>query len=205
MEQEEILSTLSERLGQTSFSQKTLEKYIELNPVDEGTEPDEAYWDKAVTFLKGMQGQYNHDVATEVEDFKKNYKPQSETPAPESTSPSKKEEDWEMKFRELEERLNKKDEETIQSELLKKVTAGMKAKHASDTYVLSKTLQGVTFDIKKSVDDLVSEYLPKYDAEFKACRGNGTPPRTPSGSGGTQKNAASDFFARKGKKEGWGK
>lgn len=76
MEQEKILSTLSEKLGETSFSPQTLQKYVELNPVAEGSEPDEAYWNKAVNFLKGMQGQYNHDVATRVEDFKKNYKPQ---------------------------------------------------------------------------------------------------------------------------------
>ena len=51
-------------------------KYIELNPLAEGTEPDDAYYSKATSFLQGMQGQYNHDVATQVESFKKNYKPQ---------------------------------------------------------------------------------------------------------------------------------
>ena len=56
MEQEKILSTLSEKLGETSFSPQTLQKYVELNPVAEGSEPDEAYWNKAVNFLKGMQG-----------------------------------------------------------------------------------------------------------------------------------------------------
>ena len=43
MEQEKILSTLSEKLGETSFSPQTLQKYVELNPVAEGSEPDEAY------------------------------------------------------------------------------------------------------------------------------------------------------------------
>lgn len=75
MEQEKILSTLSEKLGETSFSPQTLQKYVELCPVAEGSEPDEAYWNKAVNFLKGMQGQYNHDVATKVEDFKKTISP----------------------------------------------------------------------------------------------------------------------------------
>ena len=153
MEQEKILSTLSEKLGETSFSPQTLQTYVELNPIAEGSEPDEAYWNKAVNFLKGMQGQYNHDVATRV----------------------------------------------------KKVTAAMKAKQANDDYVLSKTLQGVTFDTKKTVDELVTEFLPKYDAEYKACRGYGTAPRTSDGSGGTQHNAASRYFERKGKKEGWKK
>lgn len=193
MEQEKILSTLSEKLGETSFSPQTLQTYVELNPIAEGSEPDEAYWNKAVNFLKGMQGQYNHDVATRVEDFKKNYKPQ------------KNDDELEKKLKELEARLDTEDSKKVQADLLKKVTAAMKAKQANDDYVLSKTLQGVTFDTKKTVDELVTEFLPKYDAEYKACRGYGTAPRTSDGSGGTQHNAASRYFERKGKKEGWKK
>lgn len=194
MEQEKILSTLSEKLGETSFSPQTLQTYVELNPIAEGSEPDEAYWNKAVNFLKGMQGQYNHDVATRVEDFKKNYKPQP-----------KNDDELEKKLKELEARLDAEDSKKVQADLLKKVTAAMKAKQANDDYVLSKTLQGVTFDTKKTVDELVTEFLPKYDAEYKACRGYGTAPRTSDGSGGTQHNAASRYFERKGKKEGWKK
>lgn len=206
MEQEKILSTLREKLGETSFSERTLQKYVELNPVAEGSEPDEAYWDTAVAFIKGMEGQYNHDVATKVEDFKKNYKPQQTPPtAPTPPAPSGKESELEKKLKELEERLNAEDSKKVQADLLKKVTAAMKAKQASDDYVLSKTLQGVTFDTKKSVGELVVELLPKYDAEYKACRGYGTAPRTSSDSGGTQHNAASKYFERKGKKEGWKK
>lgn len=193
MEQEKILSTLSEKLGETSFSPQTLQTYVELNPIAEGSEPDEAYWNKAVNFLKGMQGQYNHDVATRVEDFKKNYKPQ------------KNDDELEKKLKELEARLDAEDSKKVQADLLKKVTAAMKAKQANDDYVLSKTLQGVTFDTKKTVDELVTEFLPKYDAEYKACRGYSTAPRTSDGSGGTQHNAASRYFERKGKKEGWKK
>lgn len=193
MEQEKILSTLSEKLGETSFSPQTLQAYVELNPIAEGSEPDEAYWNKAVNFLKGMQGQYNHDVATRVEDFKKN------------SVPPKNDDELEKKLKELEARLDAEDSKKVQADLLKKVTAAMKAKQANDDYVLSKTLQGVTFDTKKTVDELVTEFLPKYDAEYKACRGYGTAPRTSDGSGGTQHNAASRYFERKGKKEGWKK
>lgn len=171
MEQEKILSTLSEKLGETSFSPQTLQKYVELNPIAEGSEPDEAYWNKAVNFLKGMQGQYNHDVATRVEDFKKNYKPQPTPPTPPTPPvPPKNDDELEKKLKELEARLDAEDSKKVQADLLKKVTAAMKAKQANDDYVLSKTLQGVTFDTKKTVDELVTEFLPKYDAEYKACR-----------------------------------
>ena len=153
MEQEKILSTLSEKLGETSFSPQTLQKYVELNPIAEGSEPDEAYWNKAVNFLKGMQGQYNHDVATRVEDFKKNYKPQPTPPTPPTPPvPPKNDDELEKKLKELEARLDAEDSKKVQADLLKKVTAAMKAKQANDDYVLSKTLQGVTFDTKKTVD-----------------------------------------------------
>ncbi len=80
--------------------------------------------------------------------------------------------------------------------------AAMKAKQANDDYVLSKTLQGVTFSIpRKTMDELVTEFLPKYDAEYKACRGYGTAPRTSDSSGGTQHNAASRYFERKGRRK----
>ena len=156
MEQEKILSTLSEKLGETSFSPQTLQKYVELNPVAEGSEPDEAYWNKAVDFLKEMQGQYNHDVATKVEDFKKNYKPQPTPPTPPTPpAPPKNDDELEKKLKELEARLDAEDSKKVQADLLKKVTAAMKAKQANDDYVLGKTLQGVTFDTKKTVDELV--------------------------------------------------
>ena len=107
MEQEKILSTLSEKLGETSFSPQTLQTYVELNPIAEGSEPDEAYWNKAVNFLKGMQGQYNHDVATRVEDFKKNYKPQPTPPTPPTPPvPPKNDDELEKKLKELEARLD---------------------------------------------------------------------------------------------------
>ena len=111
----------------------------------------------------------------------------------------------EKKLKELEARLDAEDSKKVQADLLKKVTAAMKTKQANDDYVLGKTLQGVTFDTKKTVDELVTEFLPKYDAEYKACRGYGTAPRTSDSSGGTQHNAASRYFERKGKKEGWKK
>lgn len=66
-----------------------------------------------------------------------------------------------------------------QAALVKKVKAAMKEQNATDDYVLTQTLKGVTLDPAKSVEDLTKEMLVKYDAEFKACRGNGaTPDRT---------------------------
>ena len=42
MEIEKIVSTVQEKVGNTDFSAQTIQKYVELNPVAEGQEPDEA-------------------------------------------------------------------------------------------------------------------------------------------------------------------
>lgn len=82
MEKEKILSTLTEKLGTTQLSSRTLDTYISNNLPAEGVEPDDAYFKKHVTFLQSLQGQFSHDVSMQVEDFKKNYKPQEKQEEP---------------------------------------------------------------------------------------------------------------------------
>ena len=85
MEKEQILSTINEKLTaegiKTDSFQRTFSEYVALNLPAEGTEPDDAYWQKHVAVLKSVSGQFSHDVADtvtkQVEDFKKNYKPQT--------------------------------------------------------------------------------------------------------------------------------
>ena len=57
MEIEKIVSTVQEKVGNTDFSAQTIQKVVELYPVAEGQEPDEAYFSKVADFVKGMQGQ----------------------------------------------------------------------------------------------------------------------------------------------------
>lgn len=82
MEQEQILTTLTEQLGQTSLSPRTLSTYISENLPEEGKEFN---FDKHVKILKSLGGQYSHDVAEQVtiqtNEFKKNWKPETPKPA----------------------------------------------------------------------------------------------------------------------------
>ena len=206
MEKEQILSTLTEKVGKTSFSAQTLEAYVDLNPLAEGAEPDDAYWNKAVAFINKMQGQFNADVAAQVSDFKKNYKPETkEDPSKQESQPNKEVEDLKQTVADLKKRLDEKDSQQTQQQLMSQVKAAMKKEGATDEYVLKQTLKGVTLDTKKSVEDLTKEMLTAYDSEYTACRGKGAAPRSGNqGGGGNAKNAADAFFARKQKKEGWG-
>ena len=225
MEIEKIVSTVQEQLGNTDFSAQTIQKYIELNPVAEGAEPDEAYFTKAKDFFTGLQGQFNHDFSTKFAEAKKNLLTEDtfknlsaeqladvkkliegikpiEQPKPQESEEVKA---LKAQIAALTERLDNGDTAKQKAELLSKVKAAMIEQKASDTYVLDKTLEGADIDVKKSVEDLTKEYLAKYDAEYLKCRGAGAPPRTGGGGGGEGETDLDRRFRKKAEKEGWAK
>lgn len=223
MEIEKIVSTVQEKLGNTDFSAQTIQKYVELNPVVEGQEPDEAYFTRAKDFFVGMQGQFNHDFSTKFAEAKKNllsedtFKNLSAEQLAEvkklieSVKPVEKPIDspdvaaLKEQIKQLTDRLDNGDKAKQQAELLQKVRTAMKEQKANDDYVLDNTLKGVELDTTKSVEDLTKEYLAKYDAEYTKCRGGGVPPRQAVSQSGEAKTELDKRFERKKAKEGWGK
>lgn len=223
MEIEKIVSTVQERVGNTDFSTQTIQKYVELNPLADGEEPDEAYFTKAVSFLQGMQGQYNHDFSTKFADAKKNlltedtFKNMSAEQLAEVKKliegvkpvekPTESDEVLALKeqIKNLTERLDNGDKAKQQAELLQKVRTAMKEQKANDDYVLDNTLRGVELDVTKSVEDLAKEQLARYDAEYLRCRGAGAPPRQSEGGGSAGESWLDRKFKQKAAKEGWGK
>lgn len=211
MEKEQILSTITERLkaeGQTSLSQRTLGDYINDNLPSEGTEPDEAYWERHTKFLKSLSVNFSNDMAAAVNDFKTNYKPQTgqQMPNQDPPQPNKEVEDLKKQLADLTKRLDEKESKLTQEQLMSQVKAEMKKQGATDEYVLKQTLRGVTLDTKKSVADLAKEMLTAYDSELTACRGKGAAPRNGERiTGGKGQTYADQYFANKRRKEGWGK
>ena len=228
MEIEKIVSTVQEKVGNTDFSAQTIQKYVELNPVAEGQEPDEAYFTKVADFVRGMQGQYNHDFSTKFTEAKKNlltedmFKSMSAEQLAEvkalvskvamasqqtKPEPGESEEVKALKaeIAKLTERLDSGDSARQHAELLQKVRTAMKEQKASDEYVLDKTLEGVSLDVKKTVEELTKEMLTKYDSEYLRCRGGGAPPRLGGGGGVGGDSELDKRFKKKAAKEGWGK
>lgn len=181
MEKEKILSTLSGKLGETSLSPQTLQKYVELNPIAEGSEPDEAYWNKAVGFLKGMQGQYNHDVATKVEDFKKNFKPDlqnppSGQPAAPAANNSDGDDTLAKRMEAVEKQLAQEKRKSAVESLRKSV-----AEKGNDLKVSNKALWADAVKMVELTDDISEEDLLNgtkkvYEAKLKAYVGEGAVP-----------------------------
>jgi len=222
MEIEKIVSTVQEKVGNTDFSAQTIQKYVELNPIAEGSEPDEAYFTKAVEFFKGMQGQFNHDFSTKFTEAKKNlltedtFKDMSAEQIAEvkrlieglKTKPTQESDEvkeLKAEIARLTERLDNGDVAKQKADILQKLKASMKEQKASDEYVLEKTLDGADIDVKKSVEELTKEYLAKYDAEYLKCRGNGAPPRLSGGGLGSGESELDKRFHKKAVKEGWAK
>lgn len=207
MKKEQILSNLNEKLGQTSFSEKTINDYIDAFIPESEENPD---FDKHVGFLKSLYGNYSADVAKQVNEAKEKLKPQPEIKNGED---DKRYSALEEKFdklmsahEKLTEQLAKKESEQTQEQLMAKVKSEMKKQGATDDYVLKQTLRGVTLDVKKSVADLAKDMLAAYDSEYTACRGKGAAPRNgEQGSGSNKgKTEADAFFARKQAREKWG-
>ncbi|MDE7411180.1 MAG: hypothetical protein K2M94_03990 [Paramuribaculum sp.] len=206
MEKEQILSTLNEKLGQTSFSEKTINDYVDAFIPESEEAPD---FDKHVGFLKSLYGNYSADVAKQVNEAKEKLKAQ---PLKEGEGDDKRYSALEEKFdklmkdhKALTELLAEKESKQTQQQLMSQVKAEMKKQGATDEYVLKQTLKGVTLDTKKSVEDLTKEMLTAYDSEYTACRGKGAAPRNgEQGGGGSKgKTDADNYFANKKKREGW--
>ncbi len=185
MEKEKILSELTERLGQTSFSPQTLTKYIELNPLPEGAEPDEDYYNKAIGLFQGIQGQYNHDVATQVESFKKNYKPQQSSTEDKNIGKGDLTAQLEEMRKELlqlkEDREAEKNAASIQAlkeasknQLKSQIENG--GKNICNDEILNIAISDVNFTEGMKSDDIVNAAKQNYEKRYKAIFGDGAYP-----------------------------
>lgn len=212
MEKEQILSTINEKLGNTNFSEKTINDYVDAFIPTTEENPD---FDKHVGFLKSLYGNFSADVAKQVNEAKAKLQPAPEhKEQPDDTRYAALEEKFDKlmgNYEKLTEQLAQKESQQTQEQLMAKVKAEMVKQGAEDEYVLGVVFKGITLgelkpDFKKPVADLAKELLVEYDSELSRCRGKGAAPRAGGQGGGSNgKNAAADFFARKQKKEGWGK
>lgn len=206
MTQEEIVSKLTQELGETPLSQRSISEYVGVNMPKEDEEFDYAHH---ITILNSFAGNYRADIKKEIEEFKKNYKPTIDLPKPkeekkeEPFNPNSELESLKKEFSELKQLLKDKESKEEQKSLKSKVIEAMKRQKATDEYVLKATFKGITLDTEKSVDELTKEMLKSYDEEFAACRGKGAAPRNGENGGGNKgKTAADAFFANKRKLEG---
>lgn len=206
MEKEQILTTLKEKLGTTSLSDRTLADYVNLNLPAEGTEPDDAFFSRHVGVLKSLGGNFDHDVAEKVSDFKKNYKPQDP-----SKKQDEKHEEVEDKgnyetllaqFNELKERLDKSDKEQSEAQIRRSAKSA-----AASLKIAKQSLFDDCFAAEKVQENQTSEQFLNavklsYEKKLKSYFGNSEEPygsehKPGGGSGSADEKWLKDRFKEK--------
>lgn len=222
METEKIISTLKEKVGTTTLSDETIAFYVGQHLPAEGTEPDDAYFNEHSEFIKTLTGNYNHDVATRVNEFKKNYKPEPHVetkdgktdPSPETSPTSdKRYEDLAKKYEAMEKRLNEKEKAEQQTSYKKNLAESFKTAIESKNLLYDpiyyKAIESELgeIDTKKDLTTLIGEITPKYEKMLTDNNRNGGFPSLGGAGGGDTggKKAVDNFFNQKAEEEGWAK
>ena len=218
MEAEKIISIIKEQIGTTDFSDRTIGSYVALNPIEEGKEPDENYFKNGAEFFKSLQGQYNSDLSsklnTQVEEFKKNYKPDP-LKKPDGSDGNKGDD----KYNELLEKFNSlsgkfEEKEKFESQraykqnLQEKFKAEVESKKLvfDPVYYKFVEIELGDIDTQKDVNTILKEITPKYEKLLTENNRNGGSPANGGLGVAPQdgKKMLEDYFAKKKAQEGWG-
>ena len=190
MEQEQILSNLKEGLGQTSLSERTISDFASVLEIPEDESLHSEYFSKQIKILKTVEGQLSHDVATKVEDFKKNFKP-AEQPKQE---PKNNEDEIPDYVKELRDKLasieNKELEKqkSVQSEqLINSAYEDAKKSGAENEAVLKIVKRFVSVEDGDTPISLKNKIVAQYNETYQELYGEGAAPSSSSGGSGNKK------------------
>lgn len=186
MEKETLLSTLTEKLGETPLSQRTLAAYIDDNPPTEGAEPDEAYWEKHTKFLKSLTGNYRADVAAGLEVAKRTLQQQSSTT---ETQQNGGDTDLLKRIEQLEGKLAESAKNASASSLRSETTAKGKSLKVANEAIWEDAVKAVQIGDNDSADDVTDKAKKEYERLLKRYYGEGTVPYGNSGRQGASKEA----------------
>lgn len=189
MTKEELLSKISEKLGKTSLSERTLNSYVEniVKLVSDDSQINDDFLTSHVGILKSIEGQLSHDIADGLRG--KGGGKQNSDPKPNPNSDPKSQGNDTMKEilemiseikkenSELREKLDEDKKTRTESSYKRAISDAMKQKGAKNDYILKQVIAKKKFDVNKPVEDSVKEALEDYDTEYKSCFGDGAAPR----------------------------
>lgn len=223
MEREELLEQVNAELGDThlTLSERTINEELDdvLADFGEDEETNKKMVARIANRLKRMDGNLHADVSQQVKDYKKKLKTK-----PVSKSKVNEEEDDDdnngvqaqlkalmERFDAAEQERKAERDERKKKDLANSVKNGLKSKFKDagmevNEFFLDTAMQKVELKADASVQVLVDELEKKYNADMKAAGvENSAPMFGNNGTGGKTNKTVDDFFARKGKKEGWKK
>ena len=194
MEKETLLSTITERLGETPLSQRTISDYIDQNLPAEGTEPDDAYWTRHVNVLKSLAGNYRSDLAAGIEGFKRTFKPSTTPPG----NPQENGDTELLKRIEQLEQMQKESARTAASSALRtEVIAKGESLKVANKAIWEDAVKTVQIGDGETSETLIEKAKSAYEKMLKRYVGEGAAPYGNSGRQGASKEAEQEMAARR--------
>jgi len=172
MEKEKLSAQLAELVGENSLSERTWSDYLDnsVMPFLPAGEPAGEFLDRHANVLKSINGQLNNEIASKVNEFKKNYKPEPVKP---DTVPEPQPDIKDNKLRELESRLLKfekqeaeKAERKTREQKLNGAKKLMKEQGASHEAVLELIVPQLTVDADTDIVELARAGKEMYDKAY---------------------------------------
>ena len=214
MEKEELISTLKAKVGNTNFSDRSFSDYAENILPTDGTEPDDAFFERHANIIKSLTGQMRADISTalskalpdEVQRYlEKNPKYVEDFIAKKGNQPSEPPKD--DKYQALMDEIkNLKDSVANQrkEQNLSVLRASATKKLAEqgievNNGIWDDAINSITIPDDANVDDVFKLAKAKYEEMCKKYSFNGGKPNSGNGGGGNVETdkAVADFFANK--------
>jgi hypothetical protein len=187
MEVEQILSTLNEKLGQTSLSKRTISDYVNANLPAEGAEFE---FDKHVGILKSLGGNFSADVAAQVAEFKKNYKPAPAINKEEPGNNGTGENDALLKrLEQLEAKLDESGKTATRKELTTAAIGKGESLKVANKAIWEDAVKAVTVEDNDTAETVVTKAKTIYESQLRRIIGDSATPYNSTGRTGANKEA----------------
>lgn len=189
---EKILQELKTRAAKSGCSERTIETYVNniVLPEDEAALTEE-YYTAQVNILKSLGGQMSADIARQVDEFKKNYKPQPVPPTPTPPTPPTPPalppefEQFQKEVREFMQSRKAEEDRAKREGILSQVRKNLIEQGATDEFVLDYVFMskanGINFE--KSADDITKAMKEEYDTQFSRAHHDTGSPYSQNGGG----------------------
>lgn len=198
MEKEQLLSAMTERLGTTGLSERTISEYVDniLPTITSDEMVNDGFWNIHTKILKSLEGNLNHDVANRVNAFKSEW---------EKNNPK---EDTNMElYKTLVQKIENLEKQNAET-FLKNTVSDLRGKvlnkadelRVSNRNLWNDAVGAVVYREGMTENELLTEAKVIYESKQKAYFGDSAVPYS-AGSASNQKAAEADldaYFARKG-------
>lgn len=174
---EKILLEFKTRAAKSGCSERTIETYVNniMLPEEESGVTEEFY-NAHLNILKSLGGQMSADIAHQVAEFKKNYKPTptpepTPAPAPQPALPPEFEQ-FQKEVREFMASHKADDDRAKREAVLAQVRKNLIEQGASDDFVLDYVFMSKAggIDYAAGAEDITKQLRAEYDTQFSRSR-----------------------------------